>query len=225
MTQTTRARIAGVAYLYYIAAGVLSAVLFGRAAGTGDPLARLERLAEHGTTAGFSMIVSLSTCFAALALAISFHGMTRHEDDDTAAFGMVCRVAEAVIGCLPLLATAALLRLAAQAGRDPDAVANAGALADVLFRIGANTTLVAATFFAAGSTAFCVLLLRGHMIPRALAWLGVVGSVLILVAMPARMAGFAAIPAFSAVWIPVALFEVAVAVWFLARGVAEPVPR
>ena len=43
MTQTTRARIAGFAYLYYIAAGVLSTVLFGRAAGTGDPLARLER--------------------------------------------------------------------------------------------------------------------------------------------------------------------------------------
>src|SRR5712691_3715900 len=40
------------------------------------------------------------------------------------------------------------------------------------------------TFFAVGSTLFCWLLLRGRMIPAALAWLGVLASVLLVVILP-----------------------------------------
>ena len=45
-------------------------------------------------------------------------------------------------------------------------------------------------YFAVGSTAFCWLLLRGRMIPVALAWLGVIASVLLVMLLPLQIAGF-----------------------------------
>src|SRR5829696_5966273 len=47
----------------------------------------------------------------------------------------------------------------------------------------------AAIFFAVGSTLFCWLLLRGRLIPAALAWLGVLASVLLVVVLPLQLAG------------------------------------
>ena len=46
-----------------------------------------------------------------------------------------------------------------------------------------------AIFFSIGSLFFCWLLLRGRMIPIALAWLGLVASVLLVVILPLQLAG------------------------------------
>ena len=88
-----------------------------------------------------------------------------------------------------------------------------------------------AIFFAVGSALFCWLLLRGRMIPIALAWLGVVASVLLVVILPLQLAGlFGGSMSWSAsitwlVWLPMLVFEVAFALWLLIKGVAMPVSR
>lgn len=85
-----------------------------------------------------------------------------------------------------------------------------------------------AIFFAVGSTLFCWLLLRGRMIPIALAWLGVVASLLLVVILPLQLAGlFGGSMSWSAsitwiVWLPMLVFEVAFALWLLIKGVAVP---
>ena len=79
--------------------------------------------------------------------------------------------------------------------------------------------------FAAGSTVFSYLLLRGRMIPVAIAWLGVFGSALVVVILPLQLAGLIAGPITQLVWIPVALFELTLAPWLLIKGVAPPVRR
>lgn len=84
----------------------------------------------------------------------------------------------------------------------------------------------AAIFFAVGSTLFSWLLLRGRMIPVALAWLGVLASVLLVVVLPLQLAGLFGGPmAWSAsitwiVWLPMLVFEVAFALWLIIKGVA-----
>jgi len=89
----------------------------------------------------------------------------------------------------------------------------------------------AAIFFAVGSTLFSWLLLRGRMIPVALAWLGVLASVLLVVILPLQLAGLFGGPmSWSAavtwlVWLPMLVFEVALALWLLIKGVAMPAPR
>lgn len=66
------------------------------------------------------------------------------------------------------------------------------------------------------------------MIPTALAWLGVVASGLLVVVLLLQLAGLFGGPmrwSSPAIWIvslPVLVFELALAVWFLVKGVATP---
>ena len=87
----------------------------------------------------------------------------------------------------------------------------------------------AAIFFAVGSTLYSWLLLRGRLIPVALAaWLGVLASVLLVVILPLQLAGlFGGPTSWSAsvtwlVWLPMLVFEVAFALWLLIKGVVVP---
>jgi hypothetical protein len=86
-------------------------------------------------------------------------------------------------------------------------------------------------YFAVGSTVFCWLLLRGRMIPVALAWLGVIASALLVLLLPAQLAGFFGGPrAWSspvtwAVWLPLLVFELTFAAWLIVKGVAAPARR
>jgi hypothetical protein len=84
-----------------------------------------------------------------------------------------------------------------------------------------------AIFFSMGSLFFCWLLLRGRLIPVALAWLGVVASALLVVILPLQLAGMLADMSWSAsvtwlVWLPMLVFELALALWLLVKGVAIP---
>jgi len=86
----------------------------------------------------------------------------------------------------------------------------------------------AAFFFAVGSMLFCWLLLRGRTVPVLLARLGLVASVLLVVILPLQRAGlFGGLMAWSAsvtwlIWMPMMVFEVALALWLLIKGVALP---
>jgi hypothetical protein len=83
-------------------------------------------------------------------------------------------------------------------------------------------------YFAVGNAIFCWLLLRGRMIPAGLAWLGVMGSVLLALLLPLQIAGYFGGPrAWSspvtwAVWLPVLVFELALAPWLIFKGVVAP---
>ena len=82
-----------------------------------------------------------------------------------------------------------------------------------------------AIYFAAGSFLFSWLLLRGGMIPVALAWLGVLASILLLVILPLQLAGlFGGSMSWSSsitwlVWLPMLVFEVVLALWLLVKGI------
>lgn len=86
----------------------------------------------------------------------------------------------------------------------------------------------AAIFFAVGSMLFSWLLLRGRMIPVALAWLGVLASALLVVILPLQLAGlFGGTTNWSEsvdwlIWLPMLVFEVVLALWLLIKGVSMP---
>ena len=83
-------------------------------------------------------------------------------------------------------------------------------------------------YFAVGSTIFSWLLLRGRMIPVALAWLGVIASVFLVVLLLLQFAGFFggarawSSPVTWAVWLPMLVFELTLAVWLITKGAAMP---
>ncbi len=85
-----------------------------------------------------------------------------------------------------------------------------------------------AIYFAVGSLLFSWLLLRGRMIPTALAQLGVIASALLVVVLPLQFAGlFGGSMSWSAsvtwlVWLPMLVFEVTLALWLMIKGVVTP---
>jgi hypothetical protein len=89
---------------------------------------------------------------------------------------------------------------------------------------------LSAIFFAVGSLLFCWLFLRGRMLPAALAWLGVLASVLLVGVLPLQQAGLLGGPtSWSSsvtwlVWLPMLVFEIALALWLMIKGVALPAP-
>ena len=94
MTRMTNSRIAGFTFLFYIAAGVLSLVLFGRATSGEGVAAELAGIAAHATEVRITVVLELLQCFSALVLAVTLYALTREQDPDVAMLAMICRVAE-----------------------------------------------------------------------------------------------------------------------------------
>jgi len=82
-----------------------------------------------------------------------------------------------------------------------------------------------AIFFAVGSLLFSWLLLRGRMIPVALAWLGVLASVLWVVGLPLQLIGVLPDSVTWFIYLPMAAFEIPFALWLMIKGVAISTPN
>jgi hypothetical protein len=219
MTRNTSARIAGFTFLFYIAVAFPAMVLESKAtSGEGMP-AKLANIAQHTTEMRVTMLLNLLSVFSALVLAVTLYGITRDEDNELAMFGLVCRVGEGLLGGAPL-ATPGLLWLATATGPTAPDAAAANAIGAFLVKVGTWQVNGSATLFAAGSTVFAYLLLRGRMIPATLAWLGVIGSAVVLIGLPLELVGLLGAPINQLMWIPVAVFEITLAVWLLVKGVA-----
>lgn len=216
MTRTTNARLAGFTFLFYIAVAFPSMVLFNRATSGAGLAAQMAGIARHAADLRLAVVLSLGGCFSALVLAVTLYAITRDEDPDLALLGLTCRVGEGLIGAASIPATVALLQLATATGQAaPDSAATQALAAFVL----GQTPLVSALFFAVGSTLFAWLFLRRRMIPVPLAWLGVVGSALLVVGLPLQLAGFLSGPVTQLMWLPVAVFELTLGPWLLIKGV------
>ncbi len=233
MTRTTNARIAGFTFLFYIATAITSMVLSGQTtSGAEGTVAKLASIAQHASLVRADIVLTLLQAACALVLAVTLYALTRDQDPDLAVMALCCRVSEGVvIAAVSSLVTLALLSVATAGTAAAGADAAAGnALGALLLKMGDWTGLIAATCFAVGSTLFSWLLLRGRMIPIALAWLGVLASVLLVVILPLQLAGlFGSVTWGSSVsWLlvlPMLVFEVALALWLLIKGVAMPANR
>ena len=224
MTRTTNARVAGFTFLFYIAAGVAGMVLFDGATGTEGIAGKLARIGQHASDVRVTVLLSLLCCVAALVLAAALYGITRDEDPDLAVLALTCRVGEGVLGAITMLATLGLLWLGTAEAGARDATPSF-ALGAFLLKVREWGNTIGAALFSLGSTLFSYLLLRGRMVPVALAWLGVVASVLLVLGLPLQLAGFLGGPVTWLMWLPMLVFEVVLGLWLLIKGVATPARR
>jgi len=223
MTRTTNARIAGVTFLVYIAATITSMTLFARAIGGTGVAAQLATLAQHATDMRVTILLGLLQNLCALVLAVTLYAITRRQDPDLAMLALTCRVAEGIAG-MDVSKTLGLLWLATPTAAPALDAGAASALAAFFLKMEASFN-ASAFFFAVGSTLFSWLLLRGRMIPVALAWLGVLASILVVACFPLALAGLLNGPATSFIWFPIMLFEVVLAMWLIMKGVAADAER
>jgi hypothetical protein len=141
--------------------------------------------------------------------------------------GLTRIVLELVADCCALVLAVTLYAITRDVDREV-------AMLGMTFRVGegllgamglavkVSTMLVGATLFAIGSTLFCWLLLRGRLIPRVLAWLGVFASVLLVAALPVQMAGMLPNVIAQGMWLPMLGFEVPFAIWLIVKAPSEP---
>jgi hypothetical protein len=221
MTRTTNARVAGVTFLLYIAVGIGAMILGGRAAAGEGVAAKLESYARHAPLVQGAVVLNLACVFAALVLAVTLYALTRDQDRDLALLGLVCRVGEGVVGGVSLQRILGVLWLATATGADAPDPQAAQAMAGFLLEQGWSP-VIAAMFFAVGSTFFSWLFLRGRMIPTVLAWLGVAASIALVVGLPLQLGGVLDGTPARLLWIPMAVFEVVLAVWLIVKGAALP---
>jgi hypothetical protein len=221
MTRTANARVAGATFLLYIVIGITDMIVTRGSSAGASAAERLASMAQHLPQIHTGMLLGLAMGFNALALGVALYGLTRERDHELALLGLCFRVGEGLAVFVPLLVTLGLISLATSPGGPP---ANSIALAQFLFSVKANNVILSATFFAAGSTIFCWLLLRARMIPMPLAWLGLFASLLLLVALPLRMIGAVSSQTMQMLWIPMAAFEVPLGIWLLIKGARLPSP-
>ena len=60
------------------------------------------------------------------------------------------------------------------------------------------------------------------MMPRVLAWLGMVASVILIVGVPLQLAGMLRGPITQLMWMPMLAFEVPGGLWLLVKSVPSP---
>jgi hypothetical protein len=225
MTRHASARLAGAAYLFYILVAFPQLVIFGRTMNPEGTPARLAYIAEHALDLRIAILLGILCFFSAVALAVGLYGVTRDEDHELAVMALSLRVGEGVIGAAGVLIWFGPLWLATVTGPNAPDAGSANGVAALLLEAGNWHTLISAIFFAAGSTIFCSLLLRGRMIPVWLAWLGVIGSAVLVVSLPLELAGFLRGPITKLLWIPIAAFELTAGPWLLIKGVAPRAER
>ena len=225
MTRTTNARIAGFAFLFYIAVIVASMVLFGEATGAEGAAAQLASIAQHVTEVRVSVLLGLLTPFVAMVLSTALYAITREQDRFLAMVAMTCLFGAGVIDGIYIPTTLGLLSLATTAGANAPDTSAVYALGSFLLTARAWNPLIAATFFAVGSTLYSWLLLRGQLIPGALAWLGVLASVMWVVGFPLQLVGVLPIAATWFAYLPMVVFEISIGLWLLVKGIAMPPAR
>ena len=208
MTRTRSARLAGFMFLFYIATALPSMVLFGSATSGATTSEKLANVAQHQGKMRAAAVLQLITIADAILLGVALFAITRDVDRDLAVMALAFRVVEGGINAIPTIGTLALLSA-------PDA-----AIAALLLKLPVWTNSAGAFAFSIGSTIFAWLFIRGRSIPAWLAWLGFIGSVILVIGLPLEMARLLAPPLNQVMWIPIALFEVILGFWLLIKGVA-----
>jgi uncharacterized protein DUF4386 len=113
MTRTTNARLAGFTFLFYIAIGITSIVLFRQATGGAkEAAATLASVAQHPTTVRLTALLTLLMFFAAVVLGVTLYALTRDQDPDLAVLTLCCRATKGVIAATSAVGTLELLSIA-----------------------------------------------------------------------------------------------------------------
>jgi hypothetical protein len=223
VTRRTNARLAGLAFLLYIAFGIPTMVLFGRAMAGQGIEAKLANVLQHAADLRIAVLFVLFTSFCALVLGVTMWALTREQDADLAMLAMLCRVCEGLAGALTVQRTMSLLWLANPAGANAPDPATVRALGAWL--VNGQVSGVGAIFFSVASRLFSWLLLRGRMIPALLAGWGVITSAAAVVALPLEFVDIFPSRWIWYVWLPLAAYEIPLAVWLLWKGADAPARR
>jgi hypothetical protein len=219
MTKRTSGRIAGIAFLAYIPVALASSAVFSKATRGSTMAETLASAAANVNAVRLATVLVFLSALCALVLAATLYGLTREVDRELAVFGLIGRAGEGILGVFQLTGFGIIWLATTTGPRAPDPQ-TAQSLASFLLAAGQWKANTCALLFALGSTGFALAFLRGRLLPPALAWLGVVASILLVAMLPIQMAGWiGGMSTYLLMWMPMLAFELWLAVYLIGWGI------
>jgi Domain of unknown function (DUF4386) len=215
------ARLAGLLYLTIIVTSILSLFLVeARLVVEGDPATTTQRIATNQTLFRAGLVYDLAMFASVIALTWALFVILRGIDRNRALLALLWRMAEAIVGAVTVLLGVLVVLLVgsqdAPAGLEPEQL---HALVDVLLTARTIGFDVAVFFLSLGTIVYCRLLWISRYVPRPLAGLGIVAFVIMLVGTVVSLLLPQAKDLTMIGWAPGILFEVAIGVWLLLKGI------
>ena len=215
------ARWAGGLFLWLIVAGVAGAAIISQIKGTGEFHQVSERIssAEHLYRA--ALILELLGAISAIPLATLLYAVLARFGRTLALTAAAFRIAEAIIGAVGIIFAFARLGIYTSTDLSSSGPAAPEGLVDLTRYAGFAAHNLSAFNFGIGSLLFFWLFLRSGFLPRALSWIGIFASAVVMVV----TAGSLIFPQYSGYlqygWAPMAVAEVGAGLWLLIRGASQ----
>lgn len=214
----TYARVAGLAYLVVILIPIFSLVLIQpHLIQKGDVVATASRIAGHQQLFRFSLVLDLLMFSGVLILAAAHYVVLETVDRNLSLIALLFRGAEAILGCVIVLAGAVIAVLAG--GKTSVEGAEVAALIDLLLTVRTAGMDFLLVILCVGAILFCYLFYRSRYIPRLLSGFGIACYALIFLGsltniITPRYADWTVLA-----FVPGTLFEIAIGGWLLFKGV------
>lgn len=220
--QRTAARAAGLLYLSLMVTGIFaefyargSLIVPGDAAQTARNIAASERLFRLGT------VSDLITFAGDVALVVALYVVLKPVNRNLALLAAFWRLAEcAILGVINLNDFAALRLLSGADYLRSIDTTQRQSLARMFVGLHSDGYRIGIVFFGLGSTVFAYLWWKSRYVPRSLAAWGIFASVVVTIVTLAILVfpGWAPVVT-PAYYVPIFLFEVALGLWLLGKGV------
>jgi len=227
-SQRKAAKVAGILYLFTIlAANFVEFYVRRKLIMPADALRTATSIAQHEQLFRLGITIDLIMLAASVMLVAALYVVFKPVDRNLALLAtfwwlVECSIAAATVG----IDFAAVLSLGGgnfSPALNPEQLQ---ALVRLLISLDAGGNRAAALLFGMGSTLFCYLWFKSQYIPRLLSALGILGSLVpTLVPLSTIMfSSLADVPLRRArSGIPIAIFEVAIGLWLLIKGIHTPV--
>lgn len=214
----TYARLSGFLFLFFIVVYFVGTQLASSFHVAGDFARTAANVQGRETLYRTGLVLQLLGGMTSVALGWSLYVLLRRVHPDLALLALLWRVCESLFFGVLLLQRFTALGLYTGDAHAFSIVQQQDLTQDLLGAGRQAAWEFAGIHFAVGSTIFFALLLRSRMIPRALALLGVVGSVLVIVAGLATLVLPEASRLYWFFWAPIGVTEVIVGSLLLIRG-------
>jgi hypothetical protein len=222
-SQIRYARLAGFMYLFIIAVYLLGTYITNRFEVPGNIAETAHRMMENELLFRLGLALGSLNALCAVLLAVGLYAAVCTINKNLALLALAFELVYVAVGAVLNLIDYAFLKqlIDAYSASSLDAK-QLSALADLHSYVDAVGMNIACILYGAGSILFFYLFLKTKYIPRILAALGMLGSVLV------PLTGFASliIPQPSKMlqlgWIPIFAAELFVGLWLLIKGVNLP---
>lgn len=213
------AKLAGVIFII-----ATVAVLF---AGAVDPLLAapdfLRKITENANQISISSLLYLVAAFTSVGIAVALYPVLSKINSGLAVGSVVFRTLEAVFYIVAIASLLCLLPLS-------EKFISAGAadqhmlqtIGNVLLNLRNQATLLGVFAFCVGAFMYYLIFFQSRLIPRWLSGWGIVAIILMFVACVLALFSGKPITGYTALIVPIALQEMVLAVWLIAKGFSLP---